>query len=157
MYSSSLCFFTLLEIQILLPIILESLSVISSFPFLLLMIVLFGFPGGSVLNNLPAMQEMQETQVQSQGQNLPWRKKWQSTPVFLPGKSHGERSLAGYSPWGHKRVRQNLATTTNSILSTYHDLFTHSLWRYICSCQIQSLRISPSVCGLSFYSHDIIF
>ena len=57
-YSSSLCFFTLLEIQILLPIILESPSVISSFPFLLLMIVLFGFPGGSVLNNLPAMQEM---------------------------------------------------------------------------------------------------
>ena len=32
----------------------------------------------------------------------PWRRKWQSTPVFLPGKSHGERSLAGYSPWGCK-------------------------------------------------------
>ena len=154
MYSSSLCFFTLLEIQILLPIILESPSVISSFPFLLLMIVLFGFPGGSVLNNLPAMQEMQETRVQSQGQNLPWRRKWQPTPVFLPGKSHGERSLAGYSPWGRKKVRQNLATT-NSILSTYHDIFSHSLCS--CSCQIQSLLISPSVCGMSFYSHDIVF
>ena len=33
---------------------------------------------------------------------IPWRKKWQSTPVFLPGESHGQRSLAGYSPWGHK-------------------------------------------------------
>ena len=32
----------------------------------------------------------------------PWRKKWQPTPVFLPGKSHGQRSLAGYSPWGRK-------------------------------------------------------
>jgi len=32
----------------------------------------------------------------------PWRKKWQPTPVFLPGKSHGQRSLVGYSPWGHK-------------------------------------------------------
>ena len=31
-----------------------------------------------------------------------WRRKWQPTPVFLPGKSHGERSLAGYSPLGHK-------------------------------------------------------
>ena len=30
---------------------------------------------------------------------IPWRKKWQPTPVFLPGKSHGQRSLAGYSPW----------------------------------------------------------
>ena len=31
-----------------------------------------------------------------------WRKKWQHTPVFLPGESHGQRSLVGYSPWGHK-------------------------------------------------------
>ena len=29
-----------------------------------------------------------------------WRKKWQPTPVFLPGETHGQRSLAGYSPWG---------------------------------------------------------
>ena len=29
-----------------------------------------------------------------------WRRKWQSTPVLLPGKSHGQRSLVGYSPWG---------------------------------------------------------
>ena len=34
----------------------------------------------------------------------------QPTPVFLPGKSHGQRSLLGYSPWSHKRVRHNLAT-----------------------------------------------
>ena len=32
---------------------------------------------------------------------IPWRSKWQPTPVFLPGKTHGQRSLAGYSPWGH--------------------------------------------------------
>ena len=30
----------------------------------------------------------------------PWRRKWQPTPVFLPGKFHGQRSLAGYGPWG---------------------------------------------------------
>ena len=35
---------------------------------------------------------------------VPWREKWQPTPVFLPGKSHGQRRLAGYSPQGHKRV-----------------------------------------------------
>jgi len=33
---------------------------------------------------------------------FPWRRKWQPTEVFLPGKSHGQRSLVGYSPWGHK-------------------------------------------------------
>ena len=38
------------------------------------------------------------------------RRKWQHTPVFLPGESHGQRSLAGYSPWDHKRIRLDLAT-----------------------------------------------
>ena len=33
---------------------------------------------------------------------IPWRRKWQPTPVFLPGKFHGQRSLVGYSPWGNK-------------------------------------------------------
>ena len=33
---------------------------------------------------------------------MPWRRKWQPIPVFLPGESHGQRSLAGYTPWGHK-------------------------------------------------------
>ena len=33
---------------------------------------------------------------------IPWRRKWQPTPVLLPGKSHGQRSLVGYSPWGRK-------------------------------------------------------
>ena len=34
-------------------------------------------------------------------QKIPWRRKWQPTPVFLPGKPHGQRSLAGHSPWHH--------------------------------------------------------
>ena len=33
---------------------------------------------------------------------IPWRRKWQPTAVLLPGESHGQRSLGGYSPWGHK-------------------------------------------------------
>ena len=46
-----------------------------------------------------------------------WRRKWQSTPVFLPGESHGQRSLVGYSPWGGKRVRHGLATKAPHHLS----------------------------------------
>ena len=42
-----------------------------------------------------------------------WRRKWQPAPVFLPGESHRQRSLVGYSPWGHERVRHNLATKHN--------------------------------------------
>ena len=48
------------------------------------------------VKNPPAMQE---TQVGSLGWEVPWRRKWQPTPVFWPGKSHGQRSLVGCSPW----------------------------------------------------------
>ena len=36
--------------------------------------------------------------------NIPWRRKWQSTPVFLPGEFHGQRSLVGYSSWDCKEL-----------------------------------------------------
>ena len=48
-----------------------------------------------MVKNLPAMQE---TWVQSLGWEDPWRKEWQPTPVSLPGESHGQRNLVGYSP-----------------------------------------------------------
>ena len=35
------------------------------------------------------------------GRSIPWRREWQPTPVLLPGESHGQWSLVGYSPWGH--------------------------------------------------------
>ena len=41
---------------------------------------------------------------------IPWKWKWHPTPVFLPGKSHEQRSLADYSPWGCKNVGYNLVT-----------------------------------------------
>ena len=41
---------------------------------------------------------------------IPWRRKWQPTSVFLPGKSHGQRSLEGYSLWCRKRVGHDLGT-----------------------------------------------
>ena len=41
---------------------------------------------------------------------MPWRRAWQPTTVCLPGESHGQRSLAGYHPRGHKRIRHDLAT-----------------------------------------------
>ena len=67
--------------------------------------VFWGFPGGSVVTeiagNLPIMQE---TWVWSLGQEDPWRRKWQPTPVFLPGEPRRQRSLAGYSPWGRKEA-----------------------------------------------------
>ena len=59
-----------------------------------------------------AMQEMQwrKCKFDPWVGKMPWRRKWQPTPVFLPGEFHGQRSVAGYNPWGHKRVRCELAT-----------------------------------------------
>ena len=48
---------------------------------------------------------------------FPWRRKWQPTPVFLPRKLHGQRSLAGYSPWGCKESD----TTEHSCTHTHKD------------------------------------
>ena len=64
------------------------------------------FPSCLVVKNLPAVQKTQEIRVCSLGWEIPWRRSWQPTPVFLPGKSHGPRSLVGYSLWGC-RVRHN--------------------------------------------------
>ena len=38
---------------------------------------------------------------------IPWRRAWQPTPVVTPGESHGQRSLAGFSPWGRKESHKN--------------------------------------------------
>ena len=67
-----------------------------------------GFPDGLVVKNLPS--NAGDTCVQFLGVEDLWGRKWQPTPVFLPGKYHGHWSLAGYSPWGHKRIRHEWVT-----------------------------------------------
>ena len=64
-----------------------------------------------MVNNLPAMQE---TWVQFWAWEDPWRRKWQPTPVFLPGEFNGQRSLGGYSPWGHPELDM-----TEQLIHTY--------------------------------------
>ena len=61
-----------------------------------------------------------------------WRRKWQPTPVFLPGESHGQRSLVGYSPWSHKEVDttdQITHTHTHTRVSVH---LTHSWDMHLC-------------------------
>ena len=69
-----------------------------------------------MVKNPPAMQETQETQVRSLPEEEPWRRKWQPTPVFLPGKFHGQKSLAGYSPWVCKE-----SDTTEHTRTSFHE------------------------------------
>ena len=58
------------------------------------------FPGGSAVENLPAKSE--DASFGLWVGKIPWRRKWQPTPVFLSAESHGQRSLVGYSPWDRK-------------------------------------------------------
>ena len=65
------------------------------------------------VKDLPAMWE---TRAQSLGGEDPQRREWLPTLLFLPGKSYGQRSLVGYSPWGHKE----LDTTKQLTLWAWH-------------------------------------
>ena len=69
----------------------------------------------------------------------PGERNWQPTPVFLPGKSHGQRSLVGYSPWGCKESDSGeclsahvcACTHTRTQTQTHSDTLTHSLSIYL--------------------------
>ena len=62
-----------------------------------------GFPGGAS-GKEPTCQcrRRQRCRFDTWVRKIPWRRAWQPTPVFLPGESHGQRSLVGYSSWGHR-------------------------------------------------------
>ena len=76
-----------------------------------------GFLVAQTVKHLPVMRE---TWVRSLVGKIPWRRQWQPTPVFLPGESHGWKSLGGQSPWG-RRVGRSWATS----------LVKQVLWRRI--------------------------
>ena len=70
-----------------------------------------GFPGGDS-GIAPACQRRRLNRhgLDPWVRKIPWRRAWQPTPVFLPGESHGQRSLAGYSTWGHRESDTTEAT-----------------------------------------------
>ena len=64
-----------------------------------------GFPGGSVVKNLPASEgDAGVNGISPLVGKIPWSSKWQPTPVFLPVESHGQRNLADCSPWGCREL-----------------------------------------------------
>ena len=57
--------------------------------------------------------------IKNPSANAAWRREWQSTPVVLPEESHGQRSLEGYNPWGHKELDMTEQLTTSSNYKLY--------------------------------------
>ena len=76
---------------------------------------------------------------------IPWRRKWQHIPVVLPGESHGQRSLAGYSPWGCKESDMTDETNTISFhrLSLFHSRWSQGIVRS--GSRLQLLGYTPSL------------
>ena len=66
--------------------------------------MLIGNRTSQVAQNPPACQRrrLKKWEFDPWVRKIPWSRKWQPNPILLPGKSHGQRSLAGYSPWGRK-------------------------------------------------------
>ena len=63
-----------------------------------------------------------------QARKIPWRRKWQPTPVFLPENSCRQRSLVGYSPWGHKEsdMNEQLSMRAHACVHTHTHTHTHT-------------------------------
>ena len=74
------------------------------------------FPGGANGKKKTNSQHRRykRHQFHPWGQKIPWRRAQQPTPVFLPGESHGQKSQAGYSLWGHKELDMTEATQYNT-------------------------------------------
>ena len=98
-------------------------SLIDYYNILNIVLCATGFPGGSVVKNLPAnARDVGDSDFHSWVRKIPWRRKWPPTPVSLTGKSHGQRSLAGYSSWGCKDL--DTAEHTHSTLQYSSSLLT---------------------------------
>ena len=103
---------------------------------------MLGFPGGSVVKNLPAMRK---TQVRSWVGKIPWRRKWQPTLVFLPGKSHGQR---GHKSW--TRLSNYTTTTTR-----HARMFSSTSWQRNWRAESHVFTVDPKVKWLVCVSHMI--
>ena len=117
---------------------------------MLLCSLFLGFPAGSdgnqTVKNLPAMQE---TQVDPWVVQIPWRREWLPTPIFLPWKSHGQRSLAGYSPWGCKES-DTAEQLTLSLFIAIEFILIHNWDVSVCFFKIctHTWKLDPKPCSL---------
>ena len=111
-----------------------------------------------VAQTVKHLPTMQETGVDPWVGKILWRRKWHPTPVLLPGKSHGWRSLVGYSPWGHEEsdTTERLHFTSQILNCVFivicFQVFFYFLFDFFYDLLIiwQHIIQSPCVCGFSF-------
>ena len=84
------------------------------------------FPDGAVVKSLLQCRRRQRCRFASWVRKIPWSRKWQPAPIFLPGKHHVQRSLAGYSPWGCKELGTPKHAHTHTRTRTHTRARTHT-------------------------------
>ena len=89
----------------------------------------WGFPGLWWFRRLSVYLQCRRPGFDPWVRKIPWRKKWQSTPVLLPGKSHGQRSLVGYSPWCRKE------SDTTELLHFHLNFYTKTTYVFCRKCE----------------------
>ena len=86
------------------------------------------FPGGPAVQN--SANAGDTGLISASGS---WRRKWQPTPIFLPGKFHGQGRMVGYSQWSHKRVGHNVVTKQVIILASEGGTSQTVTWSFLTS------------------------
>ena len=82
-----------------------------------------GFPGGTVgKESASQCGRCKRHEFDPWVEKIPWRREWQPTPVFLPGRPHRQRSLVGSSPWGHKESDTTECVCVNEYIHTHNYL-----------------------------------
>ena len=115
------------------------------------------FPGSSQNQNLNLLGWVRK---------IPWRTKQQLTPVFLPGKSHRQRSLVDYSPWGCKELGTSEQLSTGTIYKVFTLYFSAFLYKGLGNLQIawgkvlgmrqEALNLSKESGGKLGFSHSVM-
>ena len=94
-----------------------------------------GFPGGSEVK--ASACNAGDLGSKSGSGRSPGKGKWQPTPVFLPGESHGQRSLVGCSPRGHRASDTTEQLTLHVVLLSGRDLaYSYTSFRYLLKCHL---------------------
>ena len=94
------------------------------------------FPGGTNGKELTCQCRRHDMWALSLIGKIPWRRAWQLTPVFLPGKVHGQRSLEGYSPWGCKVGHSSVTKQQNWSIFYFIDYYTEGKWKSLSHVQL---------------------
>ena len=125
-----------------------------------------GFPGGSVVKNPPSNAgdtgDARDT-FDPWVLKIPWRRKWQPTPVLLPGKFRGQRSLVGYSTWGRKEMDMTECTHTHTHTHAhtlgsrtfYFSMYSHMISGHILFTQMNDWQMTRL--GNSCYRRNFPF